>query len=414
MRILIVSPHYKPEEVAAAATFVEEIAVDLTAMGHDVSVLTAFPNYPVGKVFEPYRGKLFQREVYNGIPLTRVWIYATASKKFWPRVLNFGSFSLTALLGGLFTRPRPDVLYVMMPPLTLGVTGVLLGAALRARVVVNVQDIHPYAAVAMGVLKNKRVIRFFERMEKWIYRHVDHIVVISRGFKDNLIEKGTPADKISIIPNWADPDSIRPGPQDNAFRREVGADGKFLVVYSGGLTHNSNLEPVLGAAELLRDEPFEFVLVGDGVRKADLQARAAKARLTNVQFKPFQPLERYPDVLRAADMTLVTLCTPAALVSVPSKIFKQMAAGRPVLAIAPPDTEIERLVTDADCGLVVQPDNPGALAEALRRAASHPDDCARWGTQGRAYFEQHHSRAIGVARLEEVLRNTLHGSNQTS
>jgi colanic acid biosynthesis glycosyl transferase WcaI len=258
MRVLVVSPHYKPEEVAAAATFVEEIAIDFIEMGHEVTVLTAFPNYPTGAVFEPYRGKVFQRETYNGVPLIRVWIYATASKKFWPRVLNFGSFSATALLGGLLTNTRPDVLYVMMPPLTLGAAGVLLGAAKRARVVVNVQDIHPYAAVAMGVLKNRRAIRLFEWLEKWIYRHVDHIVVISRGFRDNLVEKGTPADKISIVPNWADPDFIQPGPRDNSFRKEIGAEGRFVLVYSGGLTHNSNLEPVLGAADLLREEPFEF------------------------------------------------------------------------------------------------------------------------------------------------------------
>ncbi|WP_119066660.1 glycosyltransferase family 4 protein [Aggregatilinea lenta] len=407
MRVLVVSPHYKPEEVAAAATFVQEIAVDLTAMGHDVSVLTAFPNYPTGKIFEPYRGKVFQRENYSGIPLTRVWIYATASKRFWPRLLNFGSFSVTALLGGLVTRPRPDALYVMMPPLTLGITGVLLGIARRARVVINVQDIHPYAAVATGVLKNKRAIRFFEWLEKWIYRHVDHIVVISRGFRDNLIEKGTPPDKISVVSNWADPDFITPGPRENSFRQQLGADGRFTLVYSGGLTHNSNLEPVLGAADLLRDEPFEFVIVGDGVRKADLQVMAAEKHLDNVRFLPFQPLERFPDVLRAADMNLVTLSAQAALVSVPSKIFKQMAAGRPILAITAHDTEIERLVSDANCGLTVEPDDPSGLAEALRWAADHPEECARQGVQARQYFEQYHSRALCVKQLEAILQQTI-------
>lgn len=412
MRLLIVSPHYKPEQVAAAATFVEEIAVDFTRMGHEVSVLTAFPNYPTGTVFEPYRGKFFMRETYNGIPLTRVWIYATNSKEFWPRVLNFGSFSATALFGGLLTHTRPDLLYVMMPPLTLGVTGVLLGAAKRACVVVNVQDIHPYAAVALGVLKNKHAIRFFEWMEKWIYRHVDHVVVISRGFRDNLVEKGTPASKISIVSNWADPDFITPGPQDNGFRQEIGAEGRFVLVYSGGLTHNSNLEPVLDAADLLREEPFEFVIVGEGVRKDDLQARAASKKLGNVQFKPFQPLDRYPDVLRSADMNLVTLSTQAALVSVPSKIFKQMAAGRPILAITPPGTEVDRLMTDARCGLTVRPDDASGLAQALRWAAGHPAELEQYGRNARQYFETHHSRAICVKQLEEILQSTLQGSRR--
>jgi len=412
MRVLIVTPHYAPEQVGPA-TWIEELALDLAQMGHEVSVLTGFPNHPTGRVFEPYRGKVYQRELYAGIPLTRTWIYPTDSKQFWPRVLNFGSFAASALLGGLLTRLRPDVLYVMMPPLPLGMAGVLLGKAKRARVVVNVQDIHPYAAVALGMLRNRRAIRFFEWMEKWIYRHADHIVVISRGFHEDLMGKGATPEKISVVSNWADPSFITPGPRANDFRAELGVDGRFVLVYSGGLTHNSNLEPVLGAADLLRDEPFEFVIVGEGVRKADLMARAADLRLGHVRFLPFQPIERYPDVLRAADMNLVTLCSQAALVSVPSKIFKQMAAGRPILAIAPRGTEVERLIADAACGLAVPPDDPGALAEALRWSAAHPAELAAYGANGRRYLEQHHSRAACIQRLAEVLESTVSHSRST-
>lgn len=406
MHILLVTQYYKPEEVGPAI-WINEMVMDLVAMGHEVSVLTSFPNHPRGEVFNGYRGKLFQREVLDGISLTRTWIYTTRSKSFWPRTLNFGSFSFSAVLGGIFATKRPDLIYVLMPPLTLGVTGAILATVKRTRLVINIQDIHPYAAVAFGMLKNKRAIRFFEAMEKWIYRHADHIVVISRGFKENLQTKGVPSAKLSVVSNWADPDFFSPGPQNNEFRKGLNAEGKFVLVYSGGLTHNSNLEPVIGAAEILRDKPFEFVIVGEGVRKPDLEQSVAAKNLDNVRFFPFQPLERYPDVLRAANMNLVTLNQQASLVSVPSKIFKQMAIGKPILAVTEPNTELDRLVTASQCGCTITPDDPESLARVLSWAIQHPSELKQMGHNARSYFEKHHSRAICTKQLEEAFLYTL-------
>lgn len=406
MHILLLTQYYKPEDVGPAI-WIDEMVADLTAMGHEISVLTSFPNYPRGEIFEGYRGKLFQREVLDDISLTRTWIYATHSKSFLSRTLNFGSFSFSAVLGGIFAAKRPDLIYVLMPPLTLGVTGAILALVKRTRLVVNIQDIHPYAAVALGVLRNKRAIRFFEAMEKWIYRRADHIVVISKGFKENLQSKGVPETKLSVVSNWADPDFFSLGDKDNDFREDLHANGKFVLVYSGGLTHNSNLEPVIGAAEILHDKPIQFVIVGEGVRKPALENLVAKKELKNVQFLPFQPLERYPEVLRAADMSLVTLNQQASLVSVPSKIFKQMAIGRPILAITAHDTELDRLVTDAQCGRTVKPDDPLGLADVLSWALENPHDLEQMGRNARNYFEQHLSRDICTKQLEEIFLHTL-------
>ena len=333
MHILLLTQYYKPESVGAAI-WLSELVDELTTVGHEVTVLTGFPNHPTGRVFEGYGGKFFQREAISGTQIIRTWLYATPRKTFWARAVGFFSFTISSLLGGLIAVKRADVIYTILQPLTLGMTAVMLAKKTRARVVLNIQDIHPQAAVAVGALRNRRIIRCLEWLERWNYRHADHMVVISEGFRQNLIGKGVPAEKVSVVPNWADPGFIQPGPKDNDFRQEINVGSTFTLVYSGGLTHNSNLEPVIEAAQILRNDPFSFVIVGDGVRKADLQQLAQEKNLSNVQFKPFQPLERYPDVLRAADMNLVTLSTQAALVSVPSKIFKQMAAGRPVLAIA--------------------------------------------------------------------------------
>jgi colanic acid biosynthesis glycosyl transferase WcaI len=405
MQILLLTQYYKPENVGAAI-FLSQLAEDLSDSDHEIIVLTGFPNYPSGRIFDDYRGKLFQREVIDGIQVDRTWLHATESKKFWLRAIGFFSFTISSLLGGMFTAKHPNVIYTILQPLTLGVTSVLLGKRFGASVVLNVQDIHPEAAVKTGALRNKYAIRFLEWLEKWSYRHADHIVVISDGFRENLIGKGVPIEKISVVPNWADPDFIQPGSKFNNFRQEVGAESRFLVVYSGSLSYNSNLEPVIGAADILRDEPFVFAIVGEGVRKTSLQVSARENGLTHIHFFPFQPLERYPDVLRAADISLVALSHQAALVSVPSKIYKQMAAGVPILAITTEGNEVDRLIKAAKCGICVSPDDPEALANALRWASEHPDELKDMGQNGRSHLQNYHSRVVCVNQIEQVLLTT--------
>lgn len=269
--------------------------------------------------------------------------------------------------------------------------------------VLNIQDIYPDIAIALGFLRNRQVIRFFQAMERFIYRRATAIIVISDGFKENLLGKGVAPSKIYVVPNWADPDFIRPGPKDNSFRQQLDVGGRFTLIYSGNLSHNSNLEPVIDAAELLRDQPFAFVIVGDGVRKTQLERSVKEKQLDNVLFLPFQPLEIYPQVLTAADMNLVTLNTQAAMASVPSKVFKIMASGRPIPAITVQGNEVYRLVSEAKCGLCVPPDDPGALAEALRYAAVHRDELEQMGENGRRYLEENFSRSKCVAQIEEIL-----------
>jgi colanic acid biosynthesis glycosyl transferase WcaI len=402
MHILLVTQYYRPESVGAPI-WIHQLALDLVAMGHRVTVLTGFPNYPDRIIFEGYRGKVFQREQLDGIDVMRTYVFASPNPALWSRALNFGSFCASAPLGGL-AASRPDVIYCLIPPLPLGVSAEFVGLTKHAPVVVNVQDIYPDFAIALGILRNRWVIRFFQWMERSIYRQAAAVVVISDGFKENLLGKGVPAQKLHVVPNWADPAQIRPGSKDNPFRRRLDLGERFVLIYSGNLSHNSNLEPVVEAAALLRNEPFAFVIVGDGVRRADLQSRVQARQLTNVRFLPFQPLEEYPQVLTAADMNLVTLNSRATLLSVPSKMFKMMASGRPVLAITGEGNELRRLVDAASCGLCVAPDDPQGLAETLRYAATHQDEMTHMGASGRRYLEEHFSRQECVAQIETILK----------
>ena len=402
MRILLVSAYYYPEQIGAGV-WVRQLASDLKTLGHDVSVLTSFPSYPHGRIFEGYRSRFFQRETVDGIRVIRTWTYATPSKQFWARVAAFGSFCVSALIGGLAARTRTDVVYAILPPLPLGISAALLAKAAGARLAVNIQDIYPDIAVSLGVLRNRRAIRFFKSMERWVYNRAHRVVVISEGFRQNLLAKGVSAEKIAVVPNWADPDAIQPAERENAFRSRHSQPGEFVVLYSGSLSHNSYLEPVLDAARQLASEPFRFLITGEGVHKAALVDRANRLGLRNVSFLPFQPLEQYAEALAAADATLVTLHPGATFASVPSKVYKQMAAARPILAVADGRSEIARLVEESGCGLAIPPNDMFGLAAALRRLSSRREEVARMGAAGRGYITDVCSRRRCVAAIESAL-----------
>ncbi len=411
MRVLLLSNYFYPETVGAGI-WVTQLAHDLGQSGHRVTVVTSFPSYPEGRIHPAYTGRHHAVETLEGVDVVRTLTYATTSKAFWPRFISFGCFCASSLVGGLAESIKADVVYAVLPPLPLGVSACWLARRAGAPLVVNVQDIYPDVAVATGYLKNSHAIRFFRRMERRIYEVASRIVVISKGFEQNLLTKGVLASKIAVVPNWADAKAIVPGARENEFRHEIGGDGKCLVLYSGGVSLNSDLTSVIGAAQHLRQDPVLFVIVGEGAGKESLVRRAKELALSNVVFLPFQPLERYPEVLSAADITLAALSKAATFASVPSKVYKQMAAARPVVAIAEPESELSRLVGTSKCGVVVPPGNAGAMAAVLRGAIISPGRFEEMGRNGRAYLERECSRTVCVSRLEQIMLEVVNASGR--
>ena len=403
MKVLVLSNYYYPESIGAGI-WVTQLAQDLMGRGHEVTVVTSFPSYPHGRIFDGYRNRFAHREVLEGIHIIRTFTHATAAQSFWSRFAAFATFCLSAAPGYLRYRRPADVVYAILPPLPLGIAAWAIAKMSGARLVINVQDIYPDVAVALNYLANPAAVALFRRMERWIYRRADRIVVISEGFRHNLLGKRVPPEKIHVVPNWADPDEIVPGPSGNAFRRETGThNDELLVLYAGGLSHNADLEPVLDAAAQLRALPIRFAIVGDGVQKPALVEKAASAGLDNVRFYPFQPIERYGEVLASADVTLVTLHAAATVASVPSKIYKQMAAARPIVALTGAGNELSRLIADAQCGVTVPPGDSARLAAVLADALNKRAALAAMGQRGRAYLERNCSRQTCVARIEAVL-----------
>jgi colanic acid biosynthesis glycosyl transferase WcaI len=402
MRIMFMAQCYAPESVSAAV-LITELGTDLAKRGHDVTFVTTTPSYPYGRVFPGYLNRPYQVEWLDGVRVVRTWSYISPCKAFWPRILHDGTYSASAFYGGLLAR-KPQVIVNYSPPLPLGLPAWLLSRLWRVPWVLQVNDLYPEAAVAAGVLRNRSAIAFFTAMERFFYRNAAHVSLLSEGFRRNLLAKGVPADKITVIPVWADPDVVRPLPRENAFRKRHGLDGQFVVMYAGNLGFTSSLEEVLQAAELLNGQPdVRFVIVGEGVKKQALEAAAREKALQNVLFLPFQPREAFPEMLAAADLSLVTLNRDSSRTSLPSKTFNIMASGRPILAVTPADSEIARLVQEARCGVNVPPECPEPLAQTILDLQRHADRLPQMGQNGRTELETRFARTRCVDDYEQML-----------
>lgn len=402
----MLAQHFAPEEIAGA-TLATELATDLAAAGHAVAFVTCAPNHPLGKVFPGYQNRLLAKEQWQGVQVVRTWSYIAPPAGFWRRIFNYGTFSATAFYGGL-AAGKPDVIFSYSPPLPLGVAAWALSRWWRVPWVLRVEDLYPDAAVAAGVLQNKRAIRFFYALEKWLYRRADHISLISEGFRQALLGKGVDPAKCSVVPVWADPDVVVPLPRQNAFREQQGLQAQFVVMYAGNLGHASAVEDVMAAALRLRQEAGVcFLMIGEGVKKESLQQFAAEHQLTNVRFLPYQPREAFAEMMAAADLNLVTLNAQSSGTSLPSKTFNIMASARPILAVTPEGSEIARLVEAANCGVNVLPGAPEQLAQAILALMGDEARLTEMGRNGRQVLEAVYSRQVCVAQYEATLQQAV-------
>jgi glycosyltransferase involved in cell wall biosynthesis len=274
--------------------------------------------------------------------------------------------------------------------------------------VLNVQDLFPQSVIDLGILRNRWLIRFFEHMERFIYRQADHITVHSPGNRDHVVGKGAPSGCVTVMPNWVDTEFICPGERRNGFFEQYNLDGKFVVSFAGILGYSQDLDIVLEAAKLLQRYPdIRFLIVGDGVEKPRLERKAVEMGLENVRFIPMQPRRRYPEVLNASDVCLATLHTEVRTPVVPSKILSIMAAARPVVAAMNPDGDAPGLIEEAQCGLAVPPEDPKALADAILSLYNDKALRVRLGQNGRRYAEEHLSLKVASKRYIEIFKQVL-------
>ena len=408
MRLLVLCPHFAPD-TAPTGEVMTSIGTELAARGHELHIVTSLPWYLHHRVEPEWRGRVVRHERVDWGRVTRVHPFPTDKRNIPARALGFAGF--TTLVEAMALKGwkghRPDAVLAMSPPLTLGAAGWLAARRWRVPFVFNIQDVFPDVAVELGAITNPQVIRAASYLERWSYRRADAVTVLSDDLRDNLVAKilGTvadPLDRIRVIPNFVDTERIRPAdPEAGTYRAEYGLVGRKVVMYAGNVGFSQSLDLVLAAARALADRPdVAFVINGGGSARPDLQGQASA--LENVHFVDYQPKDRLPEVLAAADVHVVPLRRGLARSSVPSKTYSILASGRPVVASVDEGTEVARVVEQAGAGIAVPPDDPAAFTAAVTKLLDSPEQAREMGRAGRAFVERWASPAAVAERYESL------------
>ena len=365
MHILFLTDNFPPEGNAPASRTYEH-AREWVKLGHAVTVITCAPNFPEGVVFDGYKNKWYQRNVMDGINVVRVKTYITANEGFAKRILDYISFGIMGGIAGLFQK-RPDVIVSTSPQFFCACGAWVLSVIRWKPWVFELRDIWPASITAVGAMEKNRVIRVLERLEMFLYRRADRIVAVTNSFKTELIERGIDVNKIDVVINGVDLSKYSPVESKNAkLADQYALAGKFVVGYIGthGMAHA--LDKVLDAAEVLRDnDDVRFLFAGGGAERASLERLTAKQGLSNVVMMPRQPKEMMPAVWSLCDISLISLRdTPLFTKVIPSKIFESMGMGLPMV-IACPGGEATEIIEGTSSGVVVEPENPKALADCV-------------------------------------------------
>lgn len=402
-RLTILTQWYPPEQ-APFGRMMHELASDLARRDWDVTVITGFPNHPHGEVFGGYRKRWLLQENDTGVSVQRVWLATSTNRSLLARVATFATFTLTSAWRFL-RRPRADVVFAVLQPLSVGVTLPIVASLKRSKLVFNLQDLHPDTQVGLGMIRKPWLITALRAVESFAYRHCTALTVICEPFRTHAVNRGAPVERVHVVANWVDTARIRPGPDGGAIRREAGLDsGQFVALWAGTLGFVSGAGVVIDAAQLLRDDPHvRFLIVGDGPIRAELIERARELGLDNVAFLPFQPEDRLVAVQNAGDVSIVTLAREFAESSVPSKVLAYMAAGRGVVAAVDRDSPTARLLHEAGCGVVVEPDDARALADALRGLAHDTNRVRELGACARVHAVRYLSREAAVDHYDRLL-----------
>ncbi|HEX8814002.1 MAG TPA: glycosyltransferase family 4 protein [Terriglobales bacterium] len=413
MKILYVSQYFPPEMGAPAAR-----AAELSRLwvndGHDVTVLTGFPNHPTGVVPRDYRKKIrnmIHREQVNGINVIRTWLWPLPNRCGWQRILNYTSFFVSAAATGTFLQEF-DVVIGTSPQLLVGLSAWWIARCQRVPFIFEVRDLWPESLVAVGAGNAQSILhRTLSRVAGFLYRESHRIVVVTRAFKTHLVNHwNIPPEKILVIENGVDTRLFHPHAAGPETRDDLALQEKFVVSYIGTMGMAHGLETLLDTAFLLqsRAPQVQFLLIGEGAEKHHLQSLAVSQNLTNIRFLDQRPRDRVPAYICASDACLVMLKKADLFKTVlPTKLLEFMSCARPVILAV--DGESRRIVEDARAGIFVEPQNPPALAGAILHLSENPQLCNELGTNGRHYITRHFAREHTASRYVELLEEICEG-----
>jgi colanic acid biosynthesis glycosyl transferase WcaI len=411
MKILYISQYFPPEMGAPAAR-AAELSQHWTEAGHDVAVLTGFPNHPDGVIPPSYRSKfrrLFFREQINGVDVVRTWLLPLPNRKTHERILNYNSFCLSAALRGV-ALPRPDVVIASSPQLLVGLSGWWLARCKNVPLVFEVRDLWPESLAAVGLGNDRSLLyRSLNKIARFLYRRADRIVVVAPAFEEYLVTNcHIVREKIFVVENGVETQIFSRNRADD-LRRQLGVENKFVVSYIGTFGMAQGLETVLRVAALLvkTNPEIIFLMIGEGAEKARLLGLARDLNLQNLRFLNQQPRKKIPAYIGASDACLVPLKkTELFKTVIPSKMLEFMSCERPVILGV--EGQARTILEEARAGICVEPENVDALAYAIRYLAANPEAAREFGTNGREYilrkFSRRQSAEKYIRLLEELVK----------
>ncbi|WP_136514308.1 glycosyltransferase family 4 protein [Geomonas edaphica] len=399
MRILILSQWFDPEPTFKGMVFARE----LVRLGHDVEVLTGFPNYPGGKLYPGYRVRLLQRETVDGVSIIRVPLYPSHDGSAVRRIMNYLSFALSAAILGPFLVRRADVAYVYHPPATVALPAMALRLFRRIPFLYDVQDLWPDTLSATGMVNSRRILTCVDLFCRLTYRMASKVVVLSPGFRRMLLERGVPTGKLAMIYNWCDEAQIV---STAAGDEAPELNGRFNVIFAGTMGKAQALDAVLEAAQLLkqRQPKVQFVLVGGGIQVEHLEREKKRMGLGNVLFLPRRPVSEIGSLLSRADALLVHLKDdPLFAITLPSKTQAYLAIGRPIIMAVRGDAA--DLVERAGAGIPCLPGNAQSIAEAVEKlVAMDKEQLDQMGRNGAEYYQKELALPVGTRKFEELFQ----------
>lgn len=409
MHILVIGINYWPEQTSVAP-FTTGVCEHLVEAGHQVTVVTAFPYYPEWRIRDGYRGRFYSRETIRGVDVRRVLHYVPKKpKSLMERLLHDMTFSLQALIAACGVRGIDAILCSSPPPFTPLVAWIH-SRTRRVPYAVKITDLATEAAISTGILAPGLLARLARSLERFNYRGARSVSVLCRSFKAQLVELGVPADQVFVVPDWADTVRIQPLERQNRFRCEQGFDpSDFVVLHAGNMGLKQKLETVIEAAALTEKSgvPIKWLLVGDGEDREQLQQMARARSLSSVRFLRLLPRETLPWALASADLLILAQRASVTDAVIPSKLLTYMASGRAIVASVNAQSEAARRLNDARCGVIVTPEDPRALTDAVARLRELPGDLDEFGRRARAYVEANFSQAAVLGSYDRFFDTVL-------
>jgi glycosyltransferase involved in cell wall biosynthesis len=405
MKIVVIC-HYFPPEIGAPSARIYEMARYWVELGNEVHVVTCFPNHPTGTIPDKYKGIKYINEMMEGIHVHRNYVYATPNKGFVKKTLGHISFMFSSVVISMKKIKEPDVIITSSPTFFSIFSGYWYSLRKRAPFILEIRDLWPAAMIELGVMKKGFITNILEKIELFFYRKCKSLIMVTKSFKDNVVERGIDKDKIHVITNGVNQDIFYPKEKNESLQYKYGIKNKFVISYVGAHGISQNLSTILEVAKSLEEEKdIEFLFIGEGAEKDQLKIIANAKNIGNVQFIDAQPKEIVPEFYNISDICLIPLKNIELFKTfIPSKMFEIMACGIPIVASL--EGEAADILNESKAAKVVKPDKPDEIRQAILDLKEDKTLCEQMKIYGPAYVEKHYSRKKMADKYLEIIHNT--------